>query len=179
MRDDRDAILDGVLRLLGRRPDASMAELAAAGGISRATLHRRYPRREDLVGALVRRALTEVEQAFARAQAAGEGPVLARLVRELLPVAYDFGFLARVPDAEITDAEATWAELDSRLTRLAGDAQERGELRRDMPPAWVATALISLLSGAADAVGSGALAPRDVERLVLATLTEGLAGTQR
>jgi TetR/AcrR family transcriptional repressor of mexCD-oprJ operon len=175
MRDGRDPVLDAALQVLRKSPAASTAELAAAGGISRATLHRRYPRREDLLGALARRALTEVEEAFARVRATG-GPALPRLVAELLPVAYDFAFLARVPDSEVADANATWAELDARLAELMADAQRRGELRPDVPPAWLATALLSLLSGASDAVEAGALAPRDVERLVLTTLVDGLAG---
>lgn len=175
MGDERDPVLDGALRVLRRNPAASTAELAAAGGISRATLHRRYPRREDLLGALARRAMTEVEEAFARARADG-GPVLPRLVAELLPVAYDFTFLARVPDSEVADAAATWAELDVRLAEMMADAQRRGELRRDVPPAWLATVLVSLLLGASDAVDAGALAPRDVERLVLTTVVDGLVG---
>lgn len=175
MRDDRDPVLDGALHLLQRDPGASTAELAAAAGISRATLHRRYPRREDLLGALARRALTEVEEAFTRVRTA-DGPALPRLVAELLPVAYDFMFLARVPDSEVADAAATWARLDARLAELMAEAQGRGELRPDVPPAWLAVALLSLLQGAADAVDAGALAPRDVERLLVTTLVDGLAG---
>ena len=56
------------------------------------------------------------------------------------------------------------------------DAQRRGELRPDVPPAWLAAALLSQLTGAVDAVDAGALAPRDVERLLLTTLVDGLAG---
>ncbi len=175
MGDDRDPVLDGALQVLRRNPAASTAELAAAGGISRATLHRRYPRREDLLGALARRAVTEVEQALARV-AAAPGPALPRLVAELLPVAYDFTFLARVPDSEVADAAATWAVLDGRLTELMATAQRAGELRPDVPPVWPATVLLSLLLGASDAVDAGTLAPRDVERLVLGTLLDGLGG---
>ena len=45
MRDVSDAVVEA----LAARPHATMAELAASAGTSRATLHRRFPSREHLL----------------------------------------------------------------------------------------------------------------------------------
>jgi serine phosphatase RsbU (regulator of sigma subunit) len=49
---NRERILDAAERMLARRPSATMADIAAAAGVSRSTLHRRFQNREHLVAAL-------------------------------------------------------------------------------------------------------------------------------
>ncbi|MEV0347284.1 helix-turn-helix domain-containing protein [Nonomuraea sp. NPDC050680] len=44
MRRTRSAILDATARVLGRRSDAAMAEIADEAGVGRATLYRHFPR---------------------------------------------------------------------------------------------------------------------------------------
>jgi TetR/AcrR family transcriptional repressor of mexCD-oprJ operon len=45
----RAVILEAAARVLGRRPDAAMADIADEAGVGRATLYRHFPTRESLL----------------------------------------------------------------------------------------------------------------------------------
>ena len=49
---NRERILEAAERMLKRSPSATLADIAAAAGVSRSTLHRRFQNREELVSAL-------------------------------------------------------------------------------------------------------------------------------
>jgi serine phosphatase RsbU (regulator of sigma subunit) len=49
---NRERILDAAERLIERAPSATLADIAAAAGVARSTLHRRFASREDLLAAL-------------------------------------------------------------------------------------------------------------------------------
>src|SRR5215212_7506184 len=49
---NRERILDAAERLLQRSPSATLADIAAAAGVARSTLHRRFASRDELVAAL-------------------------------------------------------------------------------------------------------------------------------
>ena len=49
---NRERILDAAERMLERSPSATLADIAAAAGVARSTLHRRFPNRDALLAAL-------------------------------------------------------------------------------------------------------------------------------
>jgi len=49
---NRERILNAAERMLERSPSASLADIAAAAGVARSTLHRRFRNRDDLLAAL-------------------------------------------------------------------------------------------------------------------------------
>jgi serine phosphatase RsbU (regulator of sigma subunit) len=52
---NRERILDAAGRMLARSPSATLADIAAAAGVSRSTLHRRFQNRDELIAALRQR----------------------------------------------------------------------------------------------------------------------------
>lgn len=58
-------MLDAALDLFRTDPSATLAEIAAAAGIGRVTLHGHFPTRVDLVLAVVDRTLTHADQVLA------------------------------------------------------------------------------------------------------------------
>ncbi|MCV2488806.1 TetR/AcrR family transcriptional regulator [Geodermatophilus sp. YIM 151500] len=174
----RDPIADAAARLLAARPTASMAEVAAAAGVSRATLFRRYPSRSALVIELSRRAVEAYTAAVEEARLE-EGPAadaLARLLGGLTRLAPGYGLLALQPIDEAVEADllALAAETDDRVRRMVHRGQESGDLRVDVPAEWVLSSVTWLVVAAADGVRLGRLAAGDVERLLTMTVLDGL-----
>ena len=167
------SILTCAAEVLSAAPAASMDDIAAAAGISRATLFRRYPNRQALVSAVARAA------AEAYAARLEEGPpdvALRRLIGALAPLGARFGLLTSQPLDELVEQEllALVHDSDEQMRALVRRGQEDGVFRVDFDAEWVVIAVTWLLVGGADGVRLGRLATREVERLVAETVLSAL-----
>ena len=101
----RDAILEAAFQLLNLRPTASLADIAARAGVGRATLHRHFPGRADLMRALAGQAMEELEAAVEHATRDAEthAKALERAMAAMIPLATRQWFLATDPVAHDPD----------------------------------------------------------------------------
>jgi AcrR family transcriptional regulator len=138
-------ILDTAATVLAERGEsASMAEIAEAAGVGRATLYRYFPNRDALLQGLSRAAVEELGTRIADADLAAvpvrEG--LARLIRGFLAAGSRYAALAQTGKKHI-DA----GELDRRVAGpvrdLIGRGVGDGTLRDDLP----AELLFEMFSG--------------------------------
>jgi AcrR family transcriptional regulator len=178
-RRNLQAILEAAARALADDPKASMSSIAERSGLGRATVYRHFRGREELVGAIHRRALDDAEAAVA-ASRLEEGPApqaLERLVEALLEV----GDRYRIA-AELHASDPVLRRRERLLARpvvaLVERGQAEGELRADIPAAWAPQALAGLLAAALRASREGIIARDQAAHCVLSTLIEG-TGTPR
>ncbi|MBB3082264.1 AcrR family transcriptional regulator [Geodermatophilus sabuli] len=155
-----------------------MDEIAAAAGISRATLFRRYPNRQVLVSA-VARAAAEAYVVATDAARLEEGPpddAVRRLIAALVPLGLRFGLLTSQPLDELVEKDLLTLvhDSDEQLRELVRRGQEDGVFRVDLSAEWVVIMVTWLLVGGADGVRLGQLAEREVERLVTETVLSAL-----
>jgi AcrR family transcriptional regulator len=175
-RRNEAAIAEAALRVLAEQPQASMAEIAEASGLGRATLYRHFRNRGELVHAIQRQALDSAGEAIA---ACGLGEVsppqaLDCAIRALVGVGDRYRVLAREASLDPRMLEQQQAVARPLLaTVLRG--QESGELRRDLPPPWIIATMANLLVLALREIGAGRLTADEAADMVASTLLRGVA----
>lgn len=172
----RDALLLKLAQALADHPRASMEQLATMSGVSRATLFRHFPSRDDMMAALSEAGILRAEEAVARAQL-HDGCVehaLQRLIDELLPIAELYAHV----DAAMRTDEALQERIEPLHTTLT-DAfrywQAAGALRVDMSAVWLVESLSALLRSTATMIRAGRLARHDAAQSIFALLWQGMA----
>lgn len=178
----RRAILEAAVGVLVADRGASLQEISAAAGVGRATLHRHFPGRDDLIRAIALDVLGECETAIASARLE-EGTVeeaLERLVGGLVPIGERFHFL--LYEVQLED-DPEYAAADARVLRPVDGLIERGRrdgtFRAGVPVAWIGDALEALIYAAWEGVRDGRIARRDAPGLVTTTLLSGLGEQER
>ncbi|WP_141014188.1 TetR family transcriptional regulator [Nocardioides sambongensis] len=179
-----DSVLAAAQRCLNDDPTASMAQIAAAAGIGRATLHRHYSSREALLHEIGSRSLDRWSQSMAAAgidevAASGDADRIRDCIDELIARYVDDleGFGVALTDIAVMSAEdlrARCAELFEVEVGLYAAAQQVGVLRADASPRWVGHAVYGLLVAVQDGLRDGDLARRDGAAMVRRTLFDGL-----
>ncbi|MCK2219009.1 TetR/AcrR family transcriptional regulator [Actinomadura sp. ATCC 31491] len=175
------AILEAATRLLSADPSASVADVAKAAGVGRVTLYGHFPSREALVDAVMRHAV-------GLADAVLDDPALDRLP---------------APEALARLLRSSWEVLDRhrrlfvaadrvmaterirehherplrRVERLIERGRRDGDFRTDLPLPWLVTTFFSIIHSAAQERAAGRLAPEDVERVLVATMTSLLTSS--
>ncbi|MFI5040389.1 MAG: TetR/AcrR family transcriptional regulator [Acidimicrobiales bacterium] len=175
-----EAIVEAAVRCLGRRPDASMSEVATAAGVGRVTLYAHFPSREALLGAAIERTATRVSAALDAARI-DDGPApaaLARMVRLGWP-ALDGVWGLHVAAGGNSPAllRAHGVQFLSRIEQLIARGRAEGSFRADLPIAWHVAALYTLVHAAGQEVSEGRLDPAIAADVLVASLT-GLLSVQ-
>ena len=143
------AILDAAARVMVHDDaHSSMADVAGAAGVARATVYRYFPNRQALLeavtGVAVREAQSRLSAAGIKAVPVEEG--VRRAVRALVETGDYLIVLARGRPHGPSTAFATG--LIRPLRDVLDRAQKRGEIRTGVPSVWLAESLVALVSAA-------------------------------
>lgn len=134
----QDAIIEAAFATLSASPDASLSDIAKAAGVGRATLHRYFASRDDLMIALRDIAAKELASAVAISTRHSES-YLAGLMdafKAIVPLANRQWFLVQT---EQDDAGA------SDLRKTIEAAKSEGSISQTVPTAWIANTYNHLL----------------------------------
>ncbi|RJL24834.1 TetR/AcrR family transcriptional regulator [Bailinhaonella thermotolerans] len=176
------AILDAALDAVSERGDVNMSELARAAGVGRVTLYTHFPGKEDLLDAVMTRAIEDANAVLAEAEPPGGLPArdaLAQVIRRAWPVLDRYRRL-HTAAARVLGAERMRAHHDAPMRLVAGlidRGREEGGIRADLPRDWLITVVYSTLHAAALEVDAGRLTPAEAPEILVATLLPALSPT--
>ncbi len=175
-RTQHGDLLDAAVTYLVVNPRASLADIAAAAGIGRTTLFKRYATRDELEHAVAMRAVDVCLDAARSADSTATDGGLASLVTALVPVGPQLNFLWRTPSLQ-SDAEfcAAYTEVDDAIVEVLARAKAAGALDPAQPDWWLRQTLVALVYVAWECVESGRLARLDAPDRVLETMLRGVA----
>ncbi len=167
-------ILTVLAAALARNPGATTSELAAASGISRATLNRRFSSRDAIVRDVLLFALD------ACAEILEQDNTLRKLVDALCVRAPELAVLLHLESAIDADpiARAKAEQLLSRLHARVQDARRSRRLRRDVPARWQGRILADLIWSGWAAIQAGEIGAKECGDLVWRSWIEGQQPTR-
>jgi AcrR family transcriptional regulator len=175
-----ERIIEAATALLAVNPGASMAEIAEASGLVRATLYRHFPTRDDLLREMYSAALEELVTAIlvVEPERGKATDAISRVVDALLVVGDRYRILAeeRPRSPELQQQEQTVA---APLLALMERGQRDGELRDDLPLRWLVAALGSLINEALRAVNRNDIDRAEAGTLVTKTFLESIRSRRR
>ena len=174
-RSSKQALIEAGFKVLHTNPGASLAEVASAAGVGRATLHRYFSSRERLVSELAQIAISEmdtaVEEACRHSQTAFEA--LRDSMQALIPLGDRYGFLMH---EFVEQDEAVIAEFERQqreTEELVSAIMDEGKLDRAVPVRWVVRSYEYLIYAAWDSVYRQELTPAQAGDLAWRSLIQG------
>ncbi len=176
-----DAIVGAARILLGKRPDASMEEIAAAAGVTRQTVYAHFLSRDALIAAVIHAERAEGLAAIVAARLHSVAPVDA--LRRFLDLSWQIvdrcplllePTLARTPDPEGHDPHRTVA---AHLERIIRRGQRSGDFDRVLPAGWLAAATFGLGHAAAERLATGKVSEGMAKTMLLESVLRLYGGT--
>jgi AcrR family transcriptional regulator len=168
------AILEAAERVLSADPGASMEQIAAAAGVARTTIHRRFTHRQALIEALAVSAARQLAQAVedGRPDTAPPSVALHRITANVLEVKGAWAFALGLGADPGSEAAALHQDIGRRCITLLERAREAGLVDEAADLHWLRRVYYALLGeslhGSPDDTGldTDALAARIVDTLL-------------
>lgn len=176
----RRALLEAAADELARNPDSSMADVAQAANLTRATLYRHFSNRETLLKAIQAEALARASETLiaCRLEEGDALEVLRRVIAALGKQGMRFRIiLMRAPDHNARFL-ARRDQVLAPLVEVVKRGQVEGDIRADLSPEWIVAAIASLLMSAVRATPQTKHSDAEVSDLIYRTLVGGITASQ-
>ena len=170
------SVIEAGFALLNDNPKASLADIAAHAGVGRATLHRYFPGRDDLIRAMAWTAIREMDVAVdaACADAPSYTEALRLTLEALIPLGDRYQFLMHEPVEDHSDIAEEFAKQQCETSELIEEVGKEGLFDQSVPTEWIVRSFDSILYTAWESVAAQETTPRQASNLAWRTLVDGL-----
>lgn len=146
----KDAIVEAAFLTFNENPGASLGDVAKRAGVGRATLHRYFSARQDLIAALAEIAMDELDAAIDAATADAETYTqgLQLSLAAAIPLASRQWFLAHEDFDAMPDLVKRYKADIEELHAAIDAARAEDGFSADMPTKWIAEVYENLIYAA-------------------------------
>lgn len=159
----RAAILAATASVLARDRTATLAEIAAAAGVGRSTVHRYFADRDRLIHQAMLDSIRVVDECIATAatESGPAGEAMRRLITTLVPEGDRIVLLFSDPGV-LRDIPADQRPNSGPITELIRRGQREGAFDGELSADWIRIALFGLLIKACREAAYGTVSRRDI-----------------
>lgn len=177
-RSTRDILIETGFTVLAQDPSATLSHIAETAQVGRATLHRHFTSRADLLRAMAFQAMDELDAAVDAATKDATRYIDAlRLVMDaIVPLAPRQMFLDRIGVDQDPQVAKAYADSTTELATLIDQTRAEGTLPSDMPTTWIANVFEALTFAAWSAVDRQDLTPRQAADFAWRSFLSGTTG---
>lgn len=171
-----EAILEAALRLFNSDSGVTMSEIAKAAGVGRATLHRHFQNKDDLIQTLSARCMEEMNAAVLATDSTDK-PAVVRLhsmLKSAIPLGDRYAFLSfeRMEDEHLQSA---YQEQLNWTSTLIEQLKIEQAIAKEVPTSWAVALVDQVIWNAWIAVWNSELTRDEAVDLALRTLLKGLS----
>lgn len=166
------AILEAAERVLAEEPGASMEQIAAAAGVARTTIHRRFANRQALIEALASSAARQLARAVDDGRPDTAPPLVAmhRITANVLQVKSAWAFALELPADPDSETAVIHQDIARKCIAVLKRAQDDKLIDEAADLDWVRRVYYALigesLHGNADGGDPDTLATRIIDTLL-------------
>ena len=173
----RDAIIEAAFNTFNRMPGASLADVAENAGVGRATLHRHFSSRQELMVALAEIAQSELRTAVNTATSGAQSysEALELSFSAIIPLAGRQWFLSHEAIDDDHPVSTAYHQDIVDLHAAIDAAKAEGSIAADLPTKWIAATYENLIYAAWMMVREEELTPAQAMSMAWRSFMKGVS----